>query len=125
MPCSRGALGASRWIRSPPTSRRACATSRRTGYFRCRQDTWTSGDLMTAVVIGDNTGNDFPGKIDTTLRMTNATTNYGSDAGLETTKYSPADHSHSLLRFPGLSNIPSVAIVSAATVRLYLSDETG
>jgi hypothetical protein len=77
---------------------------------------------MTTVVIGDNTGNDFSGTDDGQIKETGATTNYGSSATMETTKWAASDHSHSVLKFTGLSNITPPVIVSSVTLNLFLVD---
>jgi hypothetical protein len=77
---------------------------------------------VTTVVIGDNTGDDFAGTIDTYLKEQTPTANNGTSQYLEVTKWNVGDHTHGLLGFPGLSNIPASATVTAATLSLFLAD---
>lgn len=80
---------------------------------------------MTVVVIGDNTGNDFSGTIDSWLSSYFNGTNFSANETMEATKYGVGDHSNSVIAFTGLSNIPAGATITGATLSLYLSDAGG
>jgi hypothetical protein len=80
---------------------------------------------MPTVTIGDNTGNTHSGTEDTQLSSGATSTNYGSDATMEVTKYAPGSHIHSVLKFTGLSNISGPVTVSAATLYLYNTGNAG
>lgn len=81
--------------------------------------------MVTAVITANTTAqnatpdNQYTGVADTRLREGSPTTNYGSDVNIEVVKYGVGDHTHALLRFDGLSNIPSNAVVSSATLYIY------
>ena len=74
---------------------------------------------MATVDIGDNTGDDFSGTEDTKLKSTEATTNYGSEGTTEVTKYEVGNHSHTIMKFSGISNLPGALNVSSSTLYLY------
>jgi len=83
---------------------------------------------MPTVVIGDNTGDDFSGTEDAMVKnfSTRVGFNYGGSTLLEITKYTATpDHAHSLIRFTGISNLPSSITVSSASVSLYLNGGGG
>lgn len=74
---------------------------------------------MTVVVIGDNTGDDFSGTDETDIRSTSQTSNFGTNATFQTTKYSAGNDANGLIKFPGLLEISSPVIVSSAVLTLY------
>ena len=74
---------------------------------------------MTTTIIGDNSGNDFSGTIDTDIEWVNPTTNHGADSSFGINKYAAGNHTHALLAFTGLSNIDSGQDVSSATLAVY------
>lgn len=76
---------------------------------------------MPTVTIGENSTNTHTGTIDTTLRQSEPTTNQDGESinGLQVVKYAASDHTHTVIAFTGLSNIPSTATVSAVTLYLY------
>jgi hypothetical protein len=80
---------------------------------------------MTTATIGDNTGNTHAGTDDAQIQEPNATTNYGSGTTMEVTKFSAGSHTHSLVKFTGLSNISGPVTVSAATLYLYNTSNAG
>lgn len=80
---------------------------------------------MPTVVIGNNTGDDYSGVDDTHIKESHATNNYGSNSTYETTKYASSDHTHSLIRFSGLSSISGTVSVSSATLYQRLSAQDG
>ena len=73
---------------------------------------------MTITVIGDNTGNDFAGTEDTKLREVEPTVNFGTAIETEITKYGAGDHSHTVIKFSGLSNITPPVTVNSATISI-------
>lgn len=83
----------------------------------------------TAAVISNNTTGspvgDFTGTQDTHLREQNTTANYATSSTFEATKWDAGDHSHALLKFSGLSNIPATATVTSVTVGLWLDGDNG
>ena len=80
---------------------------------------------MPTVKIGDNTGDDYSGTIDTRIVSSAATTNYGSGSSFQVNKWGSGNWTHGLVSFTGLSNISPTVTVSAATVYLYLSSTAG
>lgn len=82
----------------------------------------------TTVVISDNTTGspvgDFTGTADTKLSQTNATTNFGTSSSMEITKWAAGNHTHSIIKFTGLSNIPNTATVTSVTFGLWLNAGT-
>jgi len=79
---------------------------------------------MPTTVIGDNTGDDYSGTEDTQIQSANDTAG-GDGPSFEVTKYAVGVHISALVRFPGLSNIPSNALFSSTTFSLYLEDAVG
>ncbi len=78
---------------------------------------------MTTVVIGDNTGDDYPGTEDTYLNAAASTTNYGSNTGLQLYDGIIGSNDRTvLLSFSGLSSIPSGISVNSATLAIYKTD---
>lgn len=79
---------------------------------------------MPTVVIGNNTGDDYSGVDDAQIKESRATNNYGGSGTYEITKYASSDHTHTLIRFSGLSSISGTVSVSSATLyqRLYYQD---
>ena len=80
---------------------------------------------MATVTIGEKTGATFTGCQDTQVRQQAATTNYATTTPLEVHKYASGDHAHLLIKFPGLSNIPVGATITAATLYIALSAAVG
>ncbi len=77
---------------------------------------------MPTVVITDNsTGGDFSGVEDVRIRLAAPTSNDGSGATLEATAYDVGDDNRTLIRFAGLSNIPSTATINSVTLTLNCS----
>jgi len=75
---------------------------------------------MPTVVCGDNTGDDYSGTDDTTIASAAATTNYEDSSNNLTINYwNGSDEIGGLIRFTGMSSIPSSATVSAASLNLY------
>jgi len=79
---------------------------------------------MPTVVIGDNTGDDFSGTDDNRLYLADATGNYGA-SNLSITWESATERLHTIIRFTGLSNLPSSATVSSAIMSLYCYSNDG
>ena len=77
---------------------------------------------MTTATFGNNTGNTYSGTADAFLRENAATTN-SNTITLKISKYDVGIHEHSLLKFTGLSNIPAAAIITNATLYLYVQDQ--
>lgn len=81
---------------------------------------------MPTVIISANTsGADYGGVEDARIRRAVPTTNDGSGATLEATAYDVGDDNRSLIRFTGLSNIASNAVVSDASLILNISSRIG
>jgi hypothetical protein len=74
--------------------------------------------VPTVVISDDTTGRDFTGVEDVRIRLAAPTTNDGSGTTLEATAYDVGDDNRFLIRFTGLSNIPSNATVSSVTLTL-------
>jgi len=79
---------------------------------------------MTTVVIGDNTGDDFSGTEDVHMYEAAATTNQDTN-GFDIGKYGSGSHRHGLIRFTGISSLPSSLTVSSSTLNLYLHTSSG
>ncbi len=79
---------------------------------------------MPTVKIGDNTGDDFSGTEDTHVREANATTNYATVNPIQVTKWTGGDHTHLIIAFSGISNLPGTLTVSSATLYLYQGDSS-
>jgi hypothetical protein len=69
--------------------------------------------------------NQYTGVDDGQIAQSAATSNGGTFGTFEINKYDPGDHKHALIRFDGLSNVPSTAIVSTATLYLYQDGNSG
>ena len=80
---------------------------------------------MPTITIGDNTGDDFSGTEDTHISESNATTNYDTTTPIEVTKYDVGNHTHALMKFSGISNLPGALTVSGATLYFYQEDNSG
>lgn len=80
---------------------------------------------MPTYVFGDNTGDDYSGTEDGRVREESATTNYGSSSTMQIAKYGASDHNHSLVKWTGISNLPSSINVTSATVSLYCTAAGG
>lgn len=80
---------------------------------------------MPTETIGGNTADTYSGVFDNEMREGDAFANQDTVANIETSKYSAADYRNILLRFTGVSNIPSGATVTAATLYLYLNNASG
>jgi hypothetical protein len=76
---------------------------------------------MPTVIISDDTGADFSGVEDVRIRLAAPTSNDGSGATLEATAYDVGDDNRFLIRFAGLSNIPSTATIDSVTLTLNCS----
>ena len=74
---------------------------------------------MPTITIGNNTGDDYAGTEDAQIKSAYTAANYGGRANFECTKWASGDHTHTLLGFSGLSNLPSSITVSAATIHMY------
>lgn len=74
---------------------------------------------MPTITIGNNTGDTYSGTEDAMIKQTYPTYNYGSRTTLEAVKYATNDHTHTLLKFTGLINIPSNAIINNAVLYIY------
>lgn len=77
---------------------------------------------MPTEVIGDNTGDDYPGTIDNNIYESLPDTLQGG--GLDIGKYEAGGWRMGLLAFTGISSLPSSISVSAATVYGYLTNST-
>lgn len=77
---------------------------------------------MPTVTITENTGGNFTGVDDAELDVGSPTTNFGSASPVVTSAF---NDEHTLIRFGGLSNIPSTATVTAVTVRLNFATAPG
>lgn len=80
---------------------------------------------MPIVTIGANTTDDFSGVADTRIYESLPNNNYGTSTDLETSKFGPGDHQHSIIKFEGLSNIPSGSTINSVTLSLNLSNAGG
>lgn len=74
---------------------------------------------MPTVTIGNNTGDDYAGTEDAQIKSNNSSVNYGGKTTFECTKWASGNHTHSLLGFSGLSNLPSSITVSASSLNIY------
>lgn len=95
-----------------------------------------SGGTEYTVYITDNT-TDFnsityssetvySGEDDTRIREASATTNYGTADRLVISRWSSSDRNNTLIKFGGLSNIPSSATITSVTVGInYVVGSTG
>ena len=79
---------------------------------------------MPTITIGDDTGTSFSGVEDVRIRLAVPTTNDGSGTTLEATAYDVGDDNRLLIRFTGLSNIPSTATIDSVTMTLNCSANT-
>jgi hypothetical protein len=79
---------------------------------------------MPTVVIGNNTGDDYSGTEDAQIKESSPTYTYGNRITMEITKYASGDHTNTLLRFKGLSNLPSGITVSASAINLYCASHS-
>lgn len=75
---------------------------------------------MTTVTIGQNTADTYSGTEDTYISLASPTTNFGTNNSLGV-----APNDRTLIRFTGLTNIPSNAIVSAVTLFIDRSAGSG
>jgi hypothetical protein len=80
---------------------------------------------MPTVIIGNNTGDDYSGTEDAYIKEKNPTYNAGGATILEITNYGVGDYTHSLIKFSGLSNLPSGITVSASAINLYCYTREG
>ena len=80
---------------------------------------------MVAVVVGDNTGDDYSGTEDNALREGSPTQNRGSNAVINVNKIAAGNHWHTLVKFSGFSSLPSPLTVSSSTLNLYLGSASG
>ena len=80
---------------------------------------------MVAVVIGDNTGDDYSGTEDNALREGSPTQSRGSNAVININKIVSGNHWHTLIRFTGYSSLPSTLTVSSSVLNLYLGSASG
>ncbi len=87
---------------------------------------------MTIAVITENSSaqnatadNLYSGVVDTRLLQGAPTTNYGTDGDLYASKYGGGNHQNTLIKFEGLSNIPSNAVVSSAILYLRCIETAG
>lgn len=76
---------------------------------------------MTVVVIGDNTGDDYSGTLDSFIREDTPTTNNGGQPFMFVNKHVAGQYMHGYLEFDGLSNIPLNVVVTDASVKPYLN----
>lgn len=74
---------------------------------------------MPTVVIGNNTGDDYSGTEDTRLTQASPTTNSGTVDVLDMNKATSGQYQHSIIKFSGLSNIPSSVTIDSAYLSLY------
>lgn len=74
---------------------------------------------MPILTFGPNTTDDHAGLDDTTLNSNDPTANKSAVTDIGVAKYAVGDHANGVLRFTGLSNLPSGITVTEA--RLYLS----
>ena len=74
---------------------------------------------MTAVRIGDNTGDTYSGCECTHIKENSPTTNYGTTSPVESTKYGTGDHTHTLVKFSGISSLPAATTINAAALMMY------
>ena len=83
------------------------------------------GGPFTVIISNNTTGayaGDYSGVSDAHIKLSAATTNYGTLATMETTNYQAGDHTSTVISFTGLSNIPSNATITSATLGLYMSN---
>lgn len=89
--------------------------------------TWqaASGGTPYSKTFGNNTTNDYSGVHDTYLELASPTTNYGSNDDIFIDRYDASYHRNSLIRFTGLSNIPSNATITSVVLTLYNYQSNG
>lgn len=74
---------------------------------------------MPTVIIGNNTGDDYSGTEDAMIRRNSSVNNFGGSTEFNIQKYNDSQHCNLLIRFTGLSNIPSGITISSALLYLY------
>ncbi len=74
---------------------------------------------MPTVTIGNNTGDDYAGTEDAQIKSNNTAANYGGKTAFECTKWASGNHTHTLLGFSGLSNLPSGITDVTASIKIY------
>lgn len=80
---------------------------------------------MVTAVIGDNTGDDYSGTEDNVLRENTPTVNRGISTVINVNKIAAGNHWHTLLKFSGLSSLPSSLTVTSSILSLYLGAAGG
>lgn len=80
---------------------------------------------MTVSTISQNAGATYSGVTDAFLKEAIPTTNASGSAFPEISSYGAGDRGHWLLKFGGLSNIPSTDVVSDAKLKVYASNVNG
>lgn len=79
---------------------------------------------MPTATIGDQTGATYAGSIDAEIHEGTATTNYGSADLFSADKYAAGDQRNTLISFTGLSSIAGPVTVSAASMFLYMDNNS-
>jgi len=84
-------------------------------------------DVITANSTAQNATADnlYTGVDDLQLKQSYLTTNYSTFTSMEVTKYQPSDHTNALVKFTGVSNIPTGATITSATIYLYCNSGSG
>lgn len=73
---------------------------------------------MPTQTFGSNSTNTYIGSEDNQIKSNNADANYGGRTTIEATKWADGNHTHILLGFSSLSNLPANITVSSATIYL-------
>ena len=91
-------------------------------YFKKKAAAGGTPTQYTKIISANTTGTytgDYSGVVDTQVKTQNATTNYDTATTVETTKYASNNHTHMLIKFTGLSNIPATATIDNVVLGLY------
>lgn len=89
-------------------------------YYRVEFPFWVDLPPPTTITISDNTGATYSGVTDTQLLSRLPTTNYGTNTIFEATNWDSTDIVHGLVKFDGLSSVPS-GTAANAKLRLWVS----
>lgn len=84
-------------------------------------------DVITENTTAQNATADsiYAGVVETKIKENTPATAFGAGTNIEVGKFGAGDFFHGLIRFDGLSNIPSSATISAATLYLYQEFSSG
>jgi hypothetical protein len=80
---------------------------------------------MPTVVIGNNTGDDYSGVDDSSLAESSANANLGGLESIYVNKVSSGSYRYALIKFTGISSMPSGYTITDASLSLYRSNSGG